>query len=318
MAALPSASSAQPAAPASETELARLRAMFQQGLRQEEEGRWAEALGTFEQVARAKRTSAVVFHLGLCHESLGKLALAHAEFSEAESLAAAEGAPGAEVRDKAARRRDAVDERVPKLRIIMPAGAEAKVSVNGTAWSNDALDEEVAVDPGAIRIVVEKDGRAAFEKELELAEGDRKTVRVKLEKEAAAVAPSKPKPPVEAEPETEPGDKVPAIVVGSIGLGSLAVGAVLFGLGQAAVAEVKETCNADFQRCDPEKEDLAKQGEVYHYTSIGLASGGVVLLGVATALWFTIGADSPKPVGKSAPSVSISLSPGGGTISGRF
>ena len=84
--AAPAASHAQPGA--DEAELARLRSVFSDGIRLEEQSRWADALAAFEEVAKAKRTAAVVFHLGLCHEKLYKLKKAKATFEEAETLAA--------------------------------------------------------------------------------------------------------------------------------------------------------------------------------------------------------------------------------------
>ncbi|MBL9021722.1 MAG: hypothetical protein JNL21_05955 [Myxococcales bacterium] len=267
-------------------------------------------------MAKAKRTGAVVFHLALCHENLDKLALALEGFTEAEALASAEGPGSADVREKAARRKAALEERVPTLRVVLPKGSSATVAVNDKPWTAAMLEREARMEPGKARVVVEDKGRVVFEKTVTLDEGERETVRVTVASEAP-VEVEKPKPIEDETPELEPGNKVPAIVVGAVGLGALAGGAVLFGLGQAAVAEVKETCNADFAQCDPDKEEVASRGEVFHYTSIGLAAGGAVMLGVATALWFTVGADAPKSGGKAAP-VSLSVGPTGARMSLSF
>jgi hypothetical protein len=306
---------AQPADSADPAELARLRSRFSEGIAFEEAGRWTDALAVFEEVAKAKRTAPVVFHLALCHENLGKLRAARDEYAEAETLAASEGEKSRDVGDKAAKRREGLEGRVPTLRITLPAGASGKVLVDGAAWDAANIDKPVAMDPGTFAVVVEKDGRPAFEKRITLTEGERETVRVTFE--AAAEPTKEPIKPVEpGTPETQPGNKIPAIVVGAVGLGAIASGAVLFGLGQAAVADVKETCNADFEGCDPEKREAAEQGELYHYTSIGLLSGGAALLGVATALWFTIGADTQgKP---SQTGVAVRVSPMGAFVTGRF
>ncbi|NUO51604.1 MAG: hypothetical protein HOV80_22335 [Polyangiaceae bacterium] len=307
----PSAVVAQP--DADPTELARLRSRFSDGIAFEEAGRWTDALGAFEEVAKAKRTAPVIFHVALCHENLGKLRAAEESYAEAETLAASEGAR--DVGEKAGKRRDALKGRVPTLRITLPAGASAKVLVDGTPLDAANIDKPVAMDPGTFAVVVEKDGRRAFEKRVTLTEGERETVRVTFE---AAPEPEAPPvaPVVPETPETQPGNKIPAIVVGSVGLGAIASGAILFGLGQAAVADVKESCNADFQGCDPEKRETAEQGEIYHYASIGLLSGGAALMGVATVLWFTVGADTQtKP---SQTGVALRVSPSGAFVAGRF
>jgi hypothetical protein len=312
----PEGAVAQPADSADPAELARLRSRFSEGIAFEEAGRWTDALGVFEEVAKAKRTAAVVFHLALCHENLGKLRAAQDEYAEAETLAASEGDKAREVGDKATKRREGLKDRVPTLRITLPSGASGKVRVDGAAWDAANIDKPIAMDPGTFTVVVEKDGRPAFEKRVTLTERERETVRVTFEAAPEPVKDEPSQPVVPETPETQPGNKIPAIVVGAVGLGAIASGAVLFGLGQAAVADVKETCNADFEGCDPEKRETAEQGEIYHYSSIGLLSGGAALLGVATVLWFTVGADTPsKP---SQTGVALRLSPGGAFLTGRF
>jgi hypothetical protein len=313
----PRDAAAQPAA-GDAAELAKLRARFSDGIKLEEDGKWGEALEAFEDVARAKRTAAVVFHLALCHENLGMLKAALAEFSEAETLAANEGTSAGEVREKAARRRDALEPRVPTLRVTFDAGADGTVSVGGTRWEASSIGKDVAMDPGRVQVVVEKDGRRVFSRTVDLAEGEKETLRVPAEvkDDAPPVPPDAPPPP--ETPDGQPGNKIPAIVVGSVGLAAIASGAVLFGLGQARVAEVKETCNADFQGCDPDKQEVAEQGEAFHYASIGLLSGGAALLGVATVLWFTVGADTPPAQAGSGGNVRIMFSPMGVVVAGEL
>ncbi len=281
----------------STAELERLRARFREGIAFEEEGKWKEALAVFEEIAATKRSAAVAFHLALCAENLAKLTRALEGFREASDLAAASETQDAEVAEKAKKRLAALEQRVPTLRVKgVPAGAE--LSVNGFVWSAEKLGVAVPVDPGTFLVELKREGDTTRVAEVTLTEGEHETVTVKRPKEDAPAPPLVPPRPEEPEPAPS-GNKIPAIVVGSVGLGALAAGAVLFGLGQAAIGEVKETCNADLANCDPDKVDVAEQGETYHYASIGLLSGGAACVATAIALWFTVGAD-PAPASGAA------------------
>jgi pantothenate kinase type III len=312
-------SRAQPGEP-SGAELERLRARFKEGLDLEERARWAEALRVFEEIARAKSTAAVTFHVALCHENLGLLAKAAQGYDRAAELAASEGAESQEVGDKARRRREAVEPRIPKIIVRLARDASGAALVNGGELSPEQLGGELPVDPGAVRVEVRRDGATTLVKELDVAEGARETVLIPAARASSAAADraKDPEPaplPDRPEPPPEGGDKVPAIVVGAVGLGALATAAVMLGLRQMSIDEVKATCNAEDKACDPETRSVAEQGERYHWAAVGLAAGGAACLGVATALWFTVGAD-PAPAKRAT--VRLDVAPGSARVVGSF
>ncbi|WP_437992513.1 tetratricopeptide repeat protein [Sorangium sp. So ce145] len=67
-----------------------LRLQFAQGLTLEIAGRWADALDRFEAIARRRPTANVTYHIGLCHERLGRLRTAERTYHNARAIADAD------------------------------------------------------------------------------------------------------------------------------------------------------------------------------------------------------------------------------------
>ncbi|WP_437486978.1 tetratricopeptide repeat protein [Sorangium sp. So ce1014] len=117
-----------------------LRLQFAQGLTLEVAGRWADALDRFEAIARQRPTANVAFHIGLCHERLGRLRTAERTYQDARATARA--AAPAVLAEIDARLQD-LEGRMPRI-VLNLAGATEGVTL--------LLDGEVAQPSRAIRV----------------------------------------------------------------------------------------------------------------------------------------------------------------------
>ncbi|MGK3990413.1 tetratricopeptide repeat protein [Sorangium sp. So ce136] len=116
-----------------------LRLQFARGLTLEIAGRWADALDRFEAVARRRPTANVTFHIGLCHERLGRLRKAERTYQDARAARTTTPAVLAEID---ARLQD-LEGRMPKI-VLNVAGATEGVTV--------LLDGEETQPSRAIRV----------------------------------------------------------------------------------------------------------------------------------------------------------------------
>ncbi|WP_434045675.1 MULTISPECIES: tetratricopeptide repeat protein [Sorangium] len=117
-----------------------LRLQFARGLTLEGAGRWADALDRFEAIARRRPTANVTFHIGLCHERLGRLRKAERTYQDARATSRA--ATPAVLAEIDARLQD-LEGRMPRI-VLNLAGATEGVTV--------LLDGEVAQPSRAIRV----------------------------------------------------------------------------------------------------------------------------------------------------------------------
>ncbi|WP_437591015.1 tetratricopeptide repeat protein [Sorangium sp. So ce1000] len=115
-----------------------LRLQFAQGLTLEIAGRWADALDRFEAIARRRPTANVTYHIGLCHERLGRLRTAERTYHDARARMAAP----AVLAEIDARLQD-LEGRTPRI-VLNLAGATDGVTL--------LLDGEVAQPSRAIRV----------------------------------------------------------------------------------------------------------------------------------------------------------------------
>ncbi|WP_437761492.1 tetratricopeptide repeat protein [Sorangium sp. So ce764] len=121
-----------------------LRLQFAQGLTLEIAGRWADALDRFEAIARRRPTANVTYHIGLCHERLGRLRTAEWTYHNARAIADADArkaSPGVLAEIDA--RLEDLAGRMPRI-VLNLAGATDGVTL--------LLDGEVTQPSRAIRV----------------------------------------------------------------------------------------------------------------------------------------------------------------------
>lgn len=124
-----------------------LRLQFAQGLTLEIAGRWADALDRFEAIARRRPTANVTYHIGLCHERLGRLRTAERTYNDARAIADANANANARASPAVLAEIDArlhdLEGRMPRI-VLNLAGATDGVTL--------LLDGEVTQPSRAIRV----------------------------------------------------------------------------------------------------------------------------------------------------------------------
>jgi hypothetical protein len=313
------------AQPTGEDPIAWAKRRFEEGKALEDRERWKEALEAFQDVTKVKTTPQERFQIAFCEENLGHWVAALDGYAEALRLANEDPEKAKDVLKAAPERVSALEPRLPHV-VVEVGGA----GVHGQAGFVVLLDDQpieaarygqpIAVDVGRHTIDLQttsQDGKVSTHvADVQVADGDSKSVSVDVPDVATTPAPAEP--PKGTAPPTPPtsGTKVPAIVVGSVGLASLALAGVFLGLRQDAISTVRDGCtDPEHDRgCNPKLLPVAEDGQRYTYASASLAVIGAAALGTATVLWFTVGATKSA---KTAP-VSVVVSPWFVGAAGRF
>jgi hypothetical protein len=309
--------------PAEEADLERLRKKFKEAMVLEEKNRWQDAHDVFSAIALEKQSAAVRYHIALCDENLGRLASALTGYEEALVMAARDGGDGVDkVIENSTARIAALEPRVPVLRVRIDPADEGVVSIDGLSVARDKLAEGVRVEVGMHKVTVRRGDKELPVAQLMLAERARELVEVLLPKKNEIKPPTLPPPEVPPTPAPEEGSsKVPAIVVGAVGLASLGGAAVFLALREVAIADVTATCTDEenLTGCAESARERAEEGQTYTYVSIGLAAGGAACLATATILWFVLDdADVPPKSPSTTPVVRVSPTLGGVVVHGEF
>lgn len=300
---LPTAAWAQAKAGApSKKDLEAAKKAFFEGLDFEDKKDWKSALDRFEAVAKVRMTPQVRFHLALCKENLGMLIEALHDFELAESDAKAEKV--ADVMKEAPEHAAAIKPRIPKLTIKVPSDVDGvSVTLDGNAIDPKG-SEEILVNPGSHKIEASADKRQSFTKEISLAEGESKSVTLKMP--AIGGGDTKDDPPPNDDPppkDDAPKSKTPIVplVVGGIGLAALA-GAGFFALKRSGIAKDLDAACSDPKACPAEQQDAVDSGKTYTTLTNVFLVVGVIGVGAGIVLYAT----APKD---DKPATAIRLSP---------
>jgi hypothetical protein len=257
----------------SDEELTLARQDFQEALALQAAGDCAGALAKLQAVARVKMTPHVQFNIALCEERLGKLVAALGHYQLA--MEDAEAAAITEVSEPARAAIDALEKRVPTLRVLRGSGAEqANIVLDGTSLGDAALGQKLRRDPGLHSVRAEIEGRVVFDQRFKLAEAEHKEIVVTV----SASGPKKTvvTPPPVSKPSRSTGSsrRTLGYVIGGAGVLSLAAAGVFLVLRQDAIADLDDRC--DGLRCPPDSQATIDRGRLY----TGLAEAGIGL-GVA-------------------------------------
>ncbi len=211
----------------SSAEIAVARRLFKDAAALEERGRWAEAAQTLREAIAIKDTPGLRFHLANAEVEQGHLVEAVVEYDRADELiAAGESAP--DVAKLLAAAREDLKKRVPTVHVVgLASDAGVTLTIDGRKLASSLLAHPIPQNPGRHKIVVESEGhqRAVFE--VDLMEGERRQIQVKLAKEASKAqvrqrstteslttgeSPSLPEPPP-AQPRKHAGSVARTVVV---------------------------------------------------------------------------------------------------------
>ncbi len=301
-------------------DIAKAKKRFEEGKSLEDANKWSDALAAFQDVAAVKMTAQVRFQIAFCDENLGHWVAALRGYDEALSLAEQDEERAKDVVQAAPERRDALKPRVPRIVFDLEGpgiegGRRFAVLVDGAPVEADAIHLPVGFDVGAHTIDLEtvSDGEKGTQHIADVTLVERQERRIRID--VPMLGRGAPRPPVVARPAASTGTKIPAIVVGSVGIASLIGAGVFLALRQDAISQVRDGCKDpdNDTGCDPKLIPIADDGRTYTYVSASLAAVGVAALGTAAVLWVTVGANHSNSA-----STSVVLSPGFVGVRGRF
>jgi len=308
-----------------EVELTAARQLFVEGIALEKEHDWDAALEKFERVAKLRRTPQVRFHIALCHEHLGRLVEAINGFELAALEAQRLGNQAKDVLQFAPARARKLRKRVAYLKLEIKGHLRtSKIMLDGRELASALIGTNIPVDPGNHVLEVRRGQETTFHRELPFDPAETHRLVLTIDDPEPGPAIKKRQPPSAAGPGQPESRRLPAYLVGGVGLGTLAVSAVLWGMREGAISDVQEGCRgADgTSECDPADQQLAGEAQDYDVASKVLLGVGTAALAAGVVLWFELGPSSDPaatPARKGARRhLGIVPTPGGLGLVGSF
>ena len=264
--------------------------LFDEGHRLMEAGDYDNACPKFKGSHEAEPSVGALLNLARCHEKLGRVASAWAEYRAAAALARRLGQDERAI--KSDRLAEDLEPTLSRLTIrVSERYPGLEVRRDDEVVPESAWGQAMPVDPGRHRITAEAPGKRTYETFVDVAaDADR----------ADLVIPQLNDAPTPAAPEDDSGLgalDVGAIAAGSVGIACLAVGGALGAVALSQRANLAERCGDDLV-CD-RPIDVASETSniesIAHGSTAMFVVGGVGV-GVAAALWL-VGAfadDTPE------------------------
>lgn len=287
------------------------RVLAEEGLSLFDQKDYAAALQRFDKADSLMAVPTVDLFAARCLVQLGRLVEASARYLDVINAPLADDAPQTfkTAQTEAQQERAALLPRLAALSFAIDGGAEgATVVLDGKEIEPASLGENRPVDPGTHRVEGKRAGATVIE-EVTLAEGEQKTISLKLPKPVRLPPPPQLKPP-------EPSGSWMR-TAGLIGLGAggagLAVWGVTGGIALAQNATLEENGCAD-GRCPP----WSRPGS---YSGLRVASmvglyGGIGLAAVGAT--FFILAPSPSQKTSAAARIEPWIGVASGGVRGAF
>lgn len=213
-----------------------------------------EACPLFEESERLDPQMGTLLNLAICHENIGRVASAWGEFRAVEQMAKV---ANREDRIKLARERAAkLEPRLPRLKIVLPAESKVPgmvVKIDGEAKA-ESLWGGVAVDPGTSTVETSAPGKKTQTAQVKI-EGEGSTTTYTLPKlEDAPIPPpetpgdpdaaAKAKKAREEQYAANKSRRNKGIIIGGVGVGVIATGAVFGVLAIMKNSDAKAACTA--------------------------------------------------------------------------
>ena len=257
-----------------------------------------------QSLAKNPQAIGTLLNVALCDEKLGRIASAVERFSEARDRAKEGNLP--DYLEEAQRHIDALVPELPHVRIAFADKAPStRVLIGDRVIPDDRLDDEIAVDPGELVIVVSAPGRVAYETKLMIGKRETKTIAVPALAKAVTVQSSR---------------RTIGIITAASGGAALATGLVLGYISNSrydAAFESGECMNVDGERlCSAEGKSKTDRALTLGTTGTVVSVIGGVAIGVGAYLWLF----APKERTERKLSVVPTVSPesAGFTAIGRF
>lgn len=273
-----------------------------------QEGKCDEAIPHLVESLRLDAKAITLINLANCEEKVGRWADALGHWVDARARAQTENVPAIE--EEAVRRAKSLEERIPRLTIVLGEGAPKNTEVlkDGVLLGAVSLGVALPVDPGAHTIVARAPGRADGTKTITLAESE--TGRVD-------VAPGGPAPSAPPAPGGEPtaaatgGGLSPLVWAGfGTAVAGLAIGTATGIVALDRASEADRDCPN--RRCtDPAALDRIDGGR-----TMGTVSTIAFVVAGAGAAVGVYGLVTSGKRGDA--SVAVRVGPSGAFVAGRF
>jgi len=301
---------ALPAVAQTSDEAARLteaRGKFQQAIELEQANDWGGALRLFREVGQVRMTPQVRFHIGVCEENLGRLAVALGSYELALRDAAA---VGEDFSVEVARKVESLRARIPKIVIERGPGAEAAIiELDGVALGSTSIGTELPVDPGPHAITARAPGFSPFEATVDAAEGAKASVKIELTRTPSS-KPALAPPPAPSTAEIPRRSRVLPYALGAGGAASLLASGIFLILQNGKVSELEEVCGPNKNQCPESSRSTYDSAKTYN--TLSRITLGIGLVAIGTAVTLIVTEPKPKPPTSAGLRLEIETSPGGG------
>jgi hypothetical protein len=272
--------------------------LFQAAKDLAKQGKYADACPKFEASYKLDKTLGTLLNLADCHEHVGKVASAWAEWGEAADWAKKDADKRS---DYAAKRRKALEPRLPKLTVhVTSPKASLDVLRDDEKLDPATFDLPLPVDPGPHAIVVQRGEQVLKKQSIDAVEGKTAEVTLDLAALDAAVPPPPPppKPAATAASAAPPPPPPPAavnlrtvgVVVGAVGLGAVIAAAGLE-IGALAKKPSDTACVAKY--CTPDGYSQVRGAQTLANVGQWVGIGGLVAVAVG-ATFFIAAPKSPS------------------------
>jgi hypothetical protein len=257
--------------------------LFDKGREQMSAGDYPSACQSFQESDRLDPAVGTRFNLADCEEKRGRLATAWELFKAVER----DLRPGDERLPIARERREALEPKVPRLKVTLAQGTpkEATVSCGALTLGAASLGLALPVDPGKRECTVKAPGAADRTYAVEVKPGDTLSLEVRAgEAGGRAAAPVVVARPAVVPAAAKPAGSSPVLGyvlagVGVVGLGAFAVTGLMT-LHDKSVAN--DECNDARQICSPAGKDANDTGRILGPISTASLAVGAVGLGLGT------------------------------------
>ena len=273
--------------------LAAARKAFAEGMKDEQDRRFGEALEKFRQVQAVKSTLAVRYRIASCLEGLGRLREAQREFRALADERVVDPGDG-DIRESARERAVAIEQRMPHLTLHLSprAPADAVVTLDAQPLVGGALrGEPIPVDPGEHEVRANGSGAPPFTSRVTLAEQGTVSLDVPLD---PVSAPPPPPPPVQPRPEAS-ASRTLGIVLVSVG-GALAVATVVtLLLRQGEISGLNKSCPGGVCPASRESELTSARSRALTEGPLAAVLAGAAVAAGGAGVYFLLAPSPPAP-----------------------
>jgi hypothetical protein len=230
-----------PATNPTQQQLDDARKLFQEAFKDEQDGKYEDALRKFQDVAKVKESASVKYRIAKNQANLGRLREAR------DSMRALAGSidclPQKDKNIAASAATEAVEleKKIPKLNVKVQDKApnDTRITVDGAPVPSTGTGKPVELDPGDHTVSASASGMKPFQQTVKLGPSANETVTVQFE--ATQVANNDDKPVVGGDTKSEGRGALPYVLLIGGGLAAFA-GSVFLILREGTISDIEKTC----------------------------------------------------------------------------